>query len=377
MAIRIYPNKIEFENANNKIFTLEETSNGFDFDGFFRLHSGIHSVISPPAQGSVSGYTAGGTIPPGQVGPNVIDKFPFATDSNATDVGDLANLGTPFFSSDRSVRSSASSKENGYVFGGSSWLLNKFPFATDSNATVTNFIPLGAAPSGGSQSSFESGYGSGRTSSPDNQNYSTAIVRFRFNNDAVANYVSSLAWAVRNAAGCSSAVHAYTVAGSGFSEGITPTPGVPSVRTPSTVLVDTIQRFPFVTESTAILVGALKIKNTLTSGQSSDVSGYSSGGMLNNFSFGNGVRNTIEKFPFATDASSSIISSLTVARGGTAAQSSTVSGYTSGGADSFPGPGGYGSSTNIIDKFPFSTDANASDVGDLTQSRYNCSGNQS
>lgn len=37
-------------------------------------------------QGSNFGYTSGGTIPPWT---NVIDKFPFAADANATDVGDL------------------------------------------------------------------------------------------------------------------------------------------------------------------------------------------------------------------------------------------------------------------------------------------------
>ena len=38
-------------------------------------------------QGSVSGYTSGGYSPPASL--NTIDKFPFATDGNATDVGDL------------------------------------------------------------------------------------------------------------------------------------------------------------------------------------------------------------------------------------------------------------------------------------------------
>ena len=45
----------------------------------------------------------------------------------------------------------------------------------------------------------------------------------------------------------------------------------------------------------------------------------------------------------------------------------TVSGYTSGG-----GPG----QTNVIDKFPFASDANATDVGDLTQARQGGAGQQ-
>ena len=31
---------------------------------------------------------------------------------------------------------------------------------------------------------------------------------------------------------------------------------------------------------------------------------------------------------------------------------------------------------NTIDKFPFATDTNATDVGDLTQGRYSLAGNQ-
>src|SRR6056300_1211357 len=41
-------------------------------------------------QGSTSGYTSGGNLnPPAPVFSNTIDKFPFASDANATDVGDL------------------------------------------------------------------------------------------------------------------------------------------------------------------------------------------------------------------------------------------------------------------------------------------------
>ena len=51
-------------------------------------------------------------------------------------------------------------------------------------------------------------------------------------------------------------------------------------------------------------------------------------------------------------------------------QSSRTHGYTSGGADATPAP------SNVIDKFPFSSDDNATDVGDLTVSRYGSAGQQ-
>ena len=51
-----------------------------------------------------------------------------------------------------------------------------------------------------------------------------------------------------------------------------------------------------------------------------------------------------------------------------AGQSSTTHGYISGGRDP--------ARSNVIDKFPFSTDGNATDVGDLTLTRKAASGQQ-
>ena len=54
-----------------------------------------------------------------------------------------------------------------------------------------------------------------------------------------------------------------------------------------------------------------------------------------------------------------------------AGQSSTESGYTSGGQS--PVPSG---AQNTIDKFPFASDANATDVGDMTLGRFWLTGQQ-
>ena len=76
------------------------------------------------------------------------------------------------------------------------------------------------------------------------------------------------------------------------------------------------------------------------------------------------ARNTIDKFPFASNANATDVGDLTVGRYSGAGQSSTASGYASGGtfAPTYP-------NSNIIDKFPFASNANATDVGDLTQGR--------
>ena len=81
------------------------------------------------------------------------------------------------------------------------------------------------------------------------------------------------------------------------------------------------------------------------------VSGYTSGGYTPSFS----NYNNIDKFSFSSDGNATDVGDLTQARTSSAGQSSTESGYTSG-------------QGTTIDKFPFATDGNASDVGDLTRS---------
>ena len=92
------------------------------------------------------------------------------------------------------------------------------------------------------------------------------------------------------------------------------------------------------------------------------VSGYTSGGFVPNV-------NTIDKFPFASDGNATDVGNLTQARFFVVGQSSDAYGYTSGG---FAPP-----QVNTIDKFPFASDGNATDVGDLTQARHSAAGQQS
>src|SRR6056300_136068 len=93
-------------------------------------------------------------------------------------------------------------------------------------------------------------------------------------------------------------------------------------------------------------------------------SGYTSGGIP--------TFNIIDKFPFASNANATDVGDLTTAKNGTTGQSSADNGYTSGGYD--PGAAAV---HNVIDNFPFASDGNASDVGDLTSGRYNAAGQSS
>ena len=82
--------------------------------------------------------------------------------------------------------------------------------------------------------------------------------------------------------------------------------------------------------------------------------GYSAGGINGSGS----IENIIQKYSFTSDANATDVGDLTLARNGVAGQSSSASGYTSGGRTP--------SNVDTIDKFPFASDGNATDVGDLT-----------
>ena len=112
-----------------------------------------------------------------------------------------------------------------------------------------------------------------------------------------------------------------------------------------------------------------------TTGQSSDTHGYVSGGWASGSGATVGT-NIIEKFPFSSDANSADVGDLTINSGNSrAGASSTASGYTSGGTGG-PPSGPSQQRIRVIDKFPFSSDTNASDVGDLTKDRREQAGQQ-
>jgi hypothetical protein len=329
-----------------------------DSDGaFFQLSSlsadsALGSTYTAPVtysfQGSVSGYTSGGGIPAMS---NIIDKFPFATDANATDVGDLTKVGSTF--------SSQSSDLSGYTAGGAtpsqspyfSNIIDKFPFSSDANATDVGDLTLARYASAG-QSSDVSGYTSGgQQSGPPTQ--SNNIDKFPFTTDTNATDVGDLTVVRRNFnTGNSSTTHGYSTGGIG--------PAAPPLD-----YQNVIDKFPFATDTNATDVGDLLLITASGSGQSSTVSGYVSGGFSPTVP---GGHNIIQKFPFSSDANATDVGDLTDTTFQSSGQSSTVSGYVSGGQ---PTP-----IKNVIEKFSFTTDENSADVGDLTVGRINAAGQQ-
>jgi len=320
--------------ANGALLFDYEGSNLYVYDGSVEggYYLSLTQAVIPEYsfQGSVSGYTSGGDSD-GAV--NTIDKFPFATDGNASDVGDLTAA--------KLRVAGQSSIESGYTSGGFAPpivynTIDKFPFAADANATDVGDLSQARYAAAG-QSSSVSGYTSGGFDPP----LVNIIDKFSFAADDNATDVGDLTQARLSFAGQSSSISGYSSGGS------FPT-------------VNIIDKFLFSSDGNATDVGDLAEARTFVAGQSSTVSGYTSGGQ------GAPALNTIDKFPFAADANATDVGDLTQGRYQPAGQSSIASGYNSGGLTPI----------NTIDKFPFAADANASDVGDLTQARRNTAGQQ-
>jgi hypothetical protein len=291
-------------------------------------------------QGSNYGYTSGGDYPYGSPSTlNTIDKFPFAADADATDVGDLTVA--------RYDVAGQSSSDYGYTSGGDPGTLNvidKFAFATDGNATDVGDLTVGReAPAG--QSSSESGYTSGGGGSSG----TTTVDKFPFSSDADATDVGDLTQARYICAGQSSSESGYTSGGRNFN--VSPN------------YLNTIDKFPFASDANATDVGDLTLARYNLTGQSSSEYGYTSGGTSPPYS------NVIDKFPFSSDGNATDVGDLIAATQDQSGQSSTDYGYATGGR-STP------AALDTIQKFSFSSDGNATDVGNLTVPRRYAAGQQ-
>ena len=294
-------------------------------------------------QGSTSGYVSGGNDPtPSPT--NVIQKFSFTSNANATDVGDMT----------KSVVGAAgqSSSDNGYSSGGRNAPpgtsqvtgIDKFSFASDGNGADVGDLTTGKTFSGG-QSSADNGYTSGgQQNTP--PIYVSGIDKFPFASDGNATDVGDMMATGTGHAGQSSSTHGYNSGGP--------------------PLMDQIEKFPFASDGNSSGVGYLTVARYAHAGQSSADNGYASGGYAPPVP---GVTNVIDKFSFASDANATDVGDLTIARAYTSGQSSTVSGYTSSGYD-------WSVSRNEIDKFPFASDANATDVGDTLAATWINTGHQ-
>jgi hypothetical protein len=131
-------------------------------------------------QSSTYGYTSSATRMDPHADSNIIDKFPFATDTNASDVGDL----TAAYWGGAGI----SSATYGYTTGGnpSRNVISRFSFTTDGNSTDWADLSAGNDSSSGTQSTTH-GY------SLAGNNDSTRMDKFPFASQTNATDIANLA----------------------------------------------------------------------------------------------------------------------------------------------------------------------------------------
>jgi hypothetical protein len=338
MAIQFFTDRIKVGD-----FTLFEGNGGVQFDGVARAEN--FKGGAGTFQGSVSGYMSGGQTPPSV---NTIDKFPFSTDSNGTDVGNLTNT------KNSSVGNSSSTYGYDSASGGHRTTVDKFPFASDTNSVSFTGLTVAAQNRAG-QSSFTHGYVTGGyVAAPVHpSNRTNTIEKFSFAQDVTGSDIGDITNGVMDATGNSSDINGYTSGGTGVAS------------------INTIDKFPFSADSNATDVGDLTVAKRRASGQSSVTHGYFSGGITTpeGAPAPTAQTNVIEKFPFSTNTNATDVGDLLTVGMYLTGQSSIVSGYSTGGGAPFP-------ASNVIQKFPFATNSNATDVGDLFQARFQSAGQQ-
>jgi len=292
--------------------------------------------VAPWAFGGTSyGWVYGGyTSPPAQRTAG-IDQIPFASDGNATDIGDQSVA--------RDSWSGCNSPTHGYCLGGykhtapnTQNVIDRAPFA--SGGTMTDVGDMIQKIKNMSSSSSETygytagGYLVGGEGGAGNYNY-IQRVQFAASANAVDIGDLTMTWA-DNPAGCSDVSNSYGYIAGGGSK-------------------TEIERYAMSSSTSGADVGDITVARGWLTGQSSATYGYASGSGPGGYA----SNNRIDKFAFAASSNSTNIGNMTVPQFDACGVSSTTHGYIA---------GGYHSSNNVIEKFSFTTDGNSTDVGDLT-----------
>jgi hypothetical protein len=340
MTIRIKKDRIEFDN-----FTLKETAQGFTFDGT------ITAAITSDRgyQGNQAGYITGGYMYPGVTGN--IEKYSFTTTLYQNSVGNLA--GNIYGSA------GSSSPTHGFNAGGVvGGTIEKFPFAVDANATtVGSMVTSGGL--GVASSSTINGYcGAGYPPAPSGLAFNK-IERFPFSTNANATSVGTLATGRQNIAGISSAFSGYAAGGRTN----------PPSASPTNLTTALIEKFSFNADSNATSVGQLTLSRSCHGGISGPNHGYAAGG----YGFNPSAYNidVIDKFAYSSDVSATAVGVLAQGMNRGYGHSSMTEGYSVGNYPNNPA-----TLAQTIQKFPFATDSNSSNIGNGLITYRNTGGSQ-
>jgi len=308
---------------------------------------------SNPYQGTVNGYVAGGNPTTPAADAKELDRFPFASDTNGTDIGGLSHSACD--------ASGGGSPTDGYAIGGvlasqPNGTIQKYPYASDTVSTPTDT----------GENLRNTQYRHGQKEMLGNRDYiyvaggrtPTAVVntiyKFAPGSEGTITDVGNLLETQQHLASASSPTHGYVAGGS------QPVGGSPDSNR--------IQKWAWATDADATDVGDLTATYIGNVGASSITHGYSISGLR----AGNNTATNIEKYTFSSDANSTDVGDSVTNIRYSAGLSSGTHGYSAGGQQP---PGN--TESNVIQKFPFATDENATDVGDLSRTYRRAATSQS
>lgn len=303
-VVQVFPNNYTVSGTTLTIANTLPIRNGTVIDVRHLPISGSDGTIvglSPSFswQGTASGYISGGidaytSGPPWQTYLNNIQKWPLTSDTNSTDIADLARYAFSHSGHSSSTHAYTASivpdwTSQPSVPGTAATGITKFPFSSDTDSTLLNGSLTGTwsaditRPANG-WSSETYGY-MVQTASP-----RSAIQKFPFSSDTDSSPVGNM-FEIVAAGGASSqsSTHAYT-SSAGYPDG------------PAS---DTISKFPFSSDTNATDVAELALTVQTACGLSSSTYGYviAGAGPVN-------YQHMIQKFPFSSDSPASDIGEL-------------------------------------------------------------------
>jgi len=286
--------------------------------------------------GEVAGFQIGGSVPQRT---DVINKFSFTSDADATDHGDCTQAANAFAAS--------SSKTHGFHAGG--WnaagsaaldVIGKFAFSSNTTAADHGDL-IGVRIYGAGCSSETHGYhASGHIVNGTAQNH---IQKYAFTSNTTAADVGDLHVTSSEGSGISSATQGFVTGGA--NNGSVGTYGA------------WIRKWTFASDGNSVGHGDL----ASTTAQSAGCSGETHGIQIGGYSAGTPVMvDKVQKFAYASNTTASDIGTLIAVRFGQTGAGSTTHAYSAGGNNSSE------SRQNNIQKVAFSSGTNTTDVGDLT-----------
>ena len=281
-----YNNPVGSQNRIEKAINFSSDGDGTDWAD---LTVGRYDCAGTSS--ATYGYACGGQpTSSGELRLNVIDKWPFASQTNATDVGNLTLV--------RSLCEGHMSTTHGYTCGGTAGPahspyarneIDKFSFSSDGNSSDIGNLTAARESGGGSSSSTHGYYAGGRDLAVPDHNWSIRIDKFSFSSDGnatnVGNTTQSQGSGKRARTGCQSYYYGYVLGGE-----------------PTT---DVIEKYSFASDGNASDVGDLLAGNKLGAGESGYTHGY--------FTGGSPYSNVVQKFAYETDGDGTDIGDLSMA----------------------------------------------------------------